>query len=56
MTDEQIVNELIMSWYYQEGLTTDTNGLGPRLHLPITEEMQIEFSKRKRETVENLEK
>lgn len=49
MTDAELVAELLESYRWQEGVTVDSDGTGPRRHLPLTEKMVQEFNRRLRD-------
>jgi hypothetical protein len=46
MTDQEIVVYFLNSYQYEEGVTVDSNGRGPRRHLPLSQEILDEFDKR----------
>jgi hypothetical protein len=46
MTDQEIVAHFLNSYNYEEGVTVDSNGQGPRRHLPLSQEIRDEFDKR----------
>ena len=49
VTDQEIIQDLLMAYLYDEGVTLDSNGTGPRRHLPLSKEMRAEFDKRLQE-------